>query len=373
MATTRVDEQSSLSVEKVRIDGVTKRFADVVAVDDVSFSIEEQEFLTLLGPSGAGKSTLLELIAGFIQPSEGEIYIDDEPISTKAPYERSIGMVFQGMALFPHMTVHENIAFPLKMRRFDSNIIDGRVEEMLDLVELPGYQDRKPNELSGGQRQRIAIARALAFEPELLLLDEPLSSLDKKLRDTMREELLRIHEETDVTTIHVTHNQEEALTMADRIAVVNEGHIEQLSTTQELYSEPQTPFIADFVGDSNMFNGTITGVNGDVAAVNLGTNEFTTECPTTDSVSVDSTVDVAIRYEDVHVSTSGLNVDNVYSGTVHQTIFRGDQVLYAVELDDGSDQIVRSTSAYNRDVQMIDRGDEVQIGWNRSDVMFFAR
>jgi putative spermidine/putrescine transport system ATP-binding protein/spermidine/putrescine transport system ATP-binding protein len=354
---------------KVRIDGVTKRFGDITAVDDVSFSIEDREFLTLLGPSGAGKSTLLELIAGFVEPTSGEIYIDDNPISKKAPYERSIGMVFQSMALFPHMDVHDNIAFPLKMRRDDPSLIDDRVAEMLDLVELPGYEDRMPGELSGGQQQRVAIARALAFKPELLLLDEPLSSLDKKLRDTMREELLRIHEQTDVTTIHVTHNQEEALSMADRIAVVREGKIEQLSPTQELYSRPQTPFIADFVGDSNMFDGRVRALNAASASITLAGGDLTTDARVDAAVSTGDTTTVALRFEDISIQRSGLTRNTVYPGEITETIFEGDQILYTVDITGGLSLKIRE--AHTQGGTVLERGQTVEVGWDADDVMTF--
>jgi putative spermidine/putrescine transport system ATP-binding protein/spermidine/putrescine transport system ATP-binding protein len=354
---------------KVRIEGVTKEFGDVTAVDDMSFAIEDKEFLTLLGPSGAGKSTLLELIAGFVKPTAGEIYIDDNPISDKAPYERSIGMVFQSMALFPHKDVHDNIAFPLKMRRHDPSIIDDRVAEMLDLVELPGYEDRMPGELSGGQQQRVAIARALAFEPELLLLDEPLSSLDKKLRDTMREELLRIHEQTDVTTIHVTHNQEEALSMADRIAVVRGGQIEQLSPTQELYSQPQTPFIADFVGDSNMFEGRVESLDGDVASVAFTTGDLSINARVGADVSTGDTATVALRFEDISVGQSGLTHDAVHPGEITETVFLGDQILYTVDVADGIS--LKARQPHTKGEAVLNRGEEIEVGWNADDVMVF--
>ncbi|MGM0399259.1 MAG: ABC transporter ATP-binding protein, partial [Halobacteriota archaeon] len=241
----------------VRLDHVSKQFGDVTAVDDVSLDIRQQEFLTILGPSGAGKSTLLHMIAGFDEPTSGRIAIDGEDVTTAPPYERNIGMVFQSMALFPHMTVGENVAFPLKMRRIDPAHIEDRVAEMLELIRLPDIADRNVQELSGGQRQRVAMARSLAFEPSILLLDEPLSSLDKKLREEMRRELLRIHRETDVTTVHVTHNQEEALVMADRVAVIQDGEVVQHATTQELYDRPTSAFVADFVGNTNLLAGRI--------------------------------------------------------------------------------------------------------------------
>ncbi|MFW6385012.1 MAG: ABC transporter ATP-binding protein, partial [Halodesulfurarchaeum sp.] len=267
----------------VRIDRVTKDYGDVVAVDDVSIDVRDGEFLTLLGPSGAGKTTLLHMIAGFVEPTRGDIYIDGEVITDRPPYERNIGMVFQSMALFPHMTVAENIAFPLEMRRYDRARIDDRVEEMLDLIGLPDIGERDVSELSGGQQQRVAVARGLAFEPSLLLLDEPLSSLDKKLREEMRQEVLRIHREADVTTVHVTHNQEEALTMADRIAVIDDGRVAQCSPTRELYASPNSTFVADFIGNTNLLRGRVSGWDGDVCAIDLGSGDVTVRCRTNDA------------------------------------------------------------------------------------------
>lgn len=352
----------------VKFENVTKEYSGVKAVDDISFSVNDREFLTLLGPSGAGKTTLLHMIAGFTEPSSGEIYIDGEPVSAKPPYERNIGMVFQSMALFPHKTVHGNIAFPLEMRRHDPGDIDERVSEMLELVRLPGIEDRKVTELSGGQQQRIAIARALAFEPALLLLDEPLSSLDKKLRDEMRYEITRIHEETDVTTIHVTHNQEEALTMADRVAVMNEGHIEQLAETTTLYKQPQTAFIADFIGDTNMFSGEVIGRDGRVQATG---GAFELEAPTNGHDESDN-VDIGIRHEQIRIDDEELQTDNTYDATVTNTVFKGDMISYTVRLDMVDAEL--SVSQLNQKYTTVfDVGESVKVGWNSENVLVYSK
>ena len=254
-----LQEQSTIQQQQivVALQSVTKRYGHVNAVDDVTFTVSEGEFITLLGPSGSGKTTILRMIAGFLQPSSGEISIHGESVSDKAPYERKIGMMFQSLALFPHMDVYGNVSFALKMRRFDPAEIPDRVDAALKLVRLPEMRHRKIHQLSGGQQQRVALARSLwYFEPEVLLLDEPLSALDKKLREEMQLELLRIHEELKITTISVTHDQREALVMSDRIIVMNEGRIAQASSSEEVYFAPKSKFVADFIGETNFFEGT---------------------------------------------------------------------------------------------------------------------
>ena len=350
----------------VEFENVTKEFGDVTAVEDVSFTVGEKEFLTLLGPSGAGKTTLLHMIAGFTTPSSGEIYIDGEPVSSKPPYERNIGMVFQSMALFPHMTVHGNIAFPLKMRRWNPDDIDDRVVEMLELVRLPGIEDRNVSELSGGQQQRIAIARGLAFEPSLMLLDEPLSSLDKKLREEMRTEISRIHDETDVTTIHVTHNQEEALTMADRIAVINEGRIEQLADTEDLYDEPRTAFVADFIGNTNMFSGVVIDGDGRVRAAD-GSLELTASI---DGYQAEEAVSVGLRHEQIRIDHTDPGTDNTYPATVTNTIFRGDVIDYTVDVE-GLNTGLHIVKLNEKHETAFQAGEEVVVGWNSDNVLVY--
>jgi len=347
----------------VEIDAVTKQYAEVTAVDDVSLEISDGEFLTLLGPSGAGKSTLLHMIAGFTEPTRGEIFIGGEPVTGAPPYERNIGMVFQSMALFPHMTVGENVAFPLKMRRFDPGRIDERVAEMLELVRLPGIADRDVSALSGGQQQRVAIARGLAFEPSLLLLDEPLSSLDKKLREEMRQELLRIHREADVTTVHVTHNQEEALTMADRVAVINEGRVVQHSTTRELYADPATAFVADFIGDTNFLPGELRR-DGDACVLTVGGRELTVP-----DAGSEGEAAVGVRAERIRLGEE-LDTDVAFDGTVSEVLFKGDTVHYEVAIA-GPDARVGVTVLNATNTQLFDRGDELRLGWNAEDTFVY--
>ena len=246
---------------------VTKKFGEVTAVDRVSLEVRKGEFLTLLGPSGSGKTTTLNMIAGFEVPTSGTILLKDRDITTVAPNHRGIGMVFQNYALFPHMTVFDNIAFPLKMRKVPKEEINKKVRYVLDMVQLPGFEKRYPYQLSGGQQQRIALARALVFEPEILLMDEPLGALDKKLRDHMKLEIKHLQQSLEITVIYVTHDQEEALTMSDRIAIMNYGKIMQLDTPMGLYESPANLFVADFIGESNFLEGKVVDVNSNEVCI----------------------------------------------------------------------------------------------------------
>jgi spermidine/putrescine transport system ATP-binding protein len=246
-------------VPDVRLVGVTKRFDDVVAVDDLSLDVESGSFFALLGPSGCGKTTTLRMIGGFEQPSEGHIYLGEREVSGLPAYKRDVNTVFQSYALFPHLSVFENVAFGLRRRAVRGETLRGRVEEILRIVGLEGMGRRKPRQLSGGQQQRVALARALVNKPQVLLLDEPLGALDLKLRKQMQLELKAIQHDVGITFIHVTHDQEEAMTMADRIAVMNSGRIEQLGTPTELYETPATAYVAGFLGASNLISGTVSG------------------------------------------------------------------------------------------------------------------
>ncbi|MBW7964451.1 MULTISPECIES: ABC transporter ATP-binding protein [unclassified Bradyrhizobium] len=240
-----------------------KRYGDFVALAPTSLDVAKGEFLTLLGPSGSGKTTLLSLIAGLAQPDEGQILIDDADVTHSPAYDRDIGVVFQNYALFPHMTIEDNIAFPLKMRKVSDAEARRRAGEALETVRLPHVAKRYPRELSGGQQQRIALARCIVYRPAIILMDEPLGALDKKLRDQMQLEIKRIHRELGTTIVYVTHDQEEAMTMSDRICLMNAGAIEQLGTPQDLYFRPRSLFVADFLGESNLLSATVRGVDGE--------------------------------------------------------------------------------------------------------------
>ncbi|HYC63165.1 MAG TPA: ABC transporter ATP-binding protein [Reyranellaceae bacterium] len=241
----------------LRLEGVSKRFGEVRALDNVSLEVTSGELLTILGPSGSGKTTLLKVVAGFEVPDAGRVLVDGRDITALPPAKRDIGMVFQNYALFPHLTVARNVAFPLEMRNVGKTEINKRVGEALGLVELAGYEGRLPRQLSGGQQQRVALARAIVFNPRLLLLDEPFGALDRKLRETMQLEVRRLQRRLGLTTIFITHDQEEALVLSDRIAVMNQGAIQQIAGTTEIYERPATGFVADFVGESNILRGTV--------------------------------------------------------------------------------------------------------------------
>src|SRR5437588_305445 len=258
--------------------GIRKAFGPVVALDGIDLDVKSGEFLTILGPSGSGKTTLLKIVAGFELPEEGAVLLGGEDMTFTAPAKRNVGMVFQNYALFPHMDVRGNIAFPLEVRRLPRAEIDRRVAATLALVDLDGYEGRFPRQLSGGQQQRVALARAIVFGPQLLLLDEPFGALDRKLRETMQLEVRRLQRRLGLTTIFITHDQEEALVLSDRIAVMNKGAIQQIATTTEIYERPANDFVADFVGESNIFRGTVTA-SGTVALDGGGSLKVASDRP----------------------------------------------------------------------------------------------
>ncbi|AKJ68457.1 hypothetical protein PATSB16_24930 [Pandoraea thiooxydans] len=258
-----------MSSANLKISKLCKRYGDFVALAPTDLDVAQGEFLTLLGPSGSGKTTLLSLIAGLAQPDGGQVLINGVDVTYGAPYERDIGMVFQNYALFPHMTVAQNIAFPLQMRKVDGAAVRKRVAEVLEMVHLPQLAQRLPRELSGGQQQRIALARCMVYRPSIILMDEPLGALDKKLRDHMQLEIKRIHRELGTTIVYVTHDQEEAMTMSDRICLMNGGAIEQLGTPADLYFRPRTVFVADFLGESNLLDAVVTHLDGDQVGVSV--------------------------------------------------------------------------------------------------------
>ena len=246
----------------VRFEKIDKSYdGRELVVKNLNLDIAEGEFLTLLGPSGSGKTTTLMMLAGFENPTSGEIYLDKKPISSITPHKRGIGMVFQNYALFPHMTVYENLAFPLRVRKISNDEIENKINKAINMVSLTGFENRMPSQLSGGQQQRVAVARALVFEPKLVLMDEPLGALDKNLRESMQYELKHIHETLGVTVVYVTHDQSEALTMSDRVAVFNDGQIQQLSTPDGLYERPENAFVAQFIGENNKLTGKVKSVS----------------------------------------------------------------------------------------------------------------
>ena len=282
---------------EVELRNVSKVYKDTVAVDDVSLHIRDREFVALLGPSGCGKTTTLRMLAGFIRPDGGQILIDGHDVTDLPPERRPTAMVFQSYALWPHMTVADNVAFGLRLRKLARNVVEERTARMLDVVGLPGVTKRYPSQLSGGQQQRVALARALVLGPKILLLDEPLSNLDAKLRVRMRDEIRRIQQERQITTVYVTHDQEEALTMADRIAVMNKGVLQQVGDALDIYDRPATAFVADFIGSSNLLSGTLR-VAGASAVAEVGTARVPVDA---DGLADGTAVTVSARPEDMEV------------------------------------------------------------------------
>ncbi|WP_226482882.1 ABC transporter ATP-binding protein [Natrinema amylolyticum] len=284
---------------RVRLENVTKRYGEETAVDDISLEVEDGEFVTFVGPSGCGKSTTMETVAGLTQPTEGRVYIGDDDVTTLAPKDRGVAMVFQNIALFPHMDVYENISFGLRLRKYDDEEVRRRVEQAADIVQLEGMLDRMPKEMSGGQQQRVGIARAIVRNPDVFLMDEPLANLDAKLRVHMRTELQRLHRELDATVIYVTHDQAEAMTMSNRIAVLNDGKLQQIAPPLVCYNEPTNLFVAGFIGSPSM-----NFVEGELVEGGLETTNFTVDLDPSrlPGVTVGDDVTLGIRPEDVHLS-----------------------------------------------------------------------
>jgi putative spermidine/putrescine transport system ATP-binding protein len=327
-----------------------KRYDEAVALDGISLSIEPGEFVSLLGPSGSGKTTTLNLIAGFAKPTAGNILMDGRPIAELPPHRRDIGVVFQHYALFPHMTAAENVAFPLRRRRVSKPEIQERVAGALDLVELSGLETRHPRELSGGQQQRVALARAIVFNPRVLLMDEPLGALDRKLRDSLQRQIKRLHKELGITFVYVTHDQDEALALSERVAVFNHGRIEQLGTPLELYEQPGSRFVAEFLGESNLLAAPTRHDGGDVS--------FATD---TDRSSPRT---LMVRPEHLRLIAENeiRNVQTeVLSGAVSDIVYLGASVRIEVELDSGGTVIARRSP---HQPPAVGAGDHVAVTWD---------
>jgi spermidine/putrescine transport system ATP-binding protein len=352
----------------VRLERVTKQFGDFTAVDDLTLAINHGEFFSLLGPSGCGKTTTLRMIGGFEDVTAGTVYLGETDVTGLPPFRRDVNTVFQNYALFPHLSVFENVAFGLRRRKVASDEIGRRVAEMLELVELPGYERRKPNQLSGGQQQRVALARALINHPRVLLLDEPLGALDLKLRKQMQIELKRIQTEVGITFIYVTHDQDEAMTMSDRIAVMRAGRIEQLGTPEELYERPRTTFVAGFLGVSNLLDGEVIERSDGLAVIRLG-DGTTLRAPAGD-VAGTGPVRIGVRPEKLRVVSSGdarTRSDaelNTISGTVVDASYVGVSTQYLVRTAEGHLLTVYAQNLETSGAsEILSDGQAVCLGW----------
>jgi len=349
----------------VRIEGVTKKFGDFVAVNNISLDIYEREFFSLLGASGCGKTTLLRMLAGFEVPTQGRILLDGEDMSNVPPYQRPVNMMFQSYALFPHMTVEQNIGFGLKQDGVPKQEISKRVQDMIDLVQLEGFGSRKPDQLSGGQRQRVALARALVKKPKILLLDEPLGALDKKLREETQFELMNIQEELGITFVIVTHDQEEAMTVSSRIAIMDGGEVVQVATPHDIYESPNSRQVAEFIGEVNLIEARVTEKNPESTTVTNpdigGTMHISRE---TDAAQGD-TVWLAVRPEKMVINRSRPEEEDInrVEGTVWDIGYLGKLSIYHVKLDNGSMLTVTRTNR-QRDTELtITWEDRVFVSW----------
>jgi len=349
----------------VKFEKVDKSYdGEILVVKDLNVDIPKGEFLTMLGPSGSGKTTTLMMLAGFETPTNGEIYLDGDAISSIPPYKRGIGMVFQNYALFPHMTVNENLSFPLEVRKMNKSEIQEKVKKALSMVELQDFGNRMPMQLSGGQQQRVALARALVFEPRLVLMDEPLGALDKKLREQMQYEIKHIHENIGITVVYVTHDQSEALTMSNRIAVFNDGKIQQISTPDILYEKPECAFVAQFIGENNQLKGKVKSINGNSCVIKTEKgDEIKSLKVNINSVGDGSTV--SLRPERVEINSSDSNFENSFSGTVKELIYLGDHIRTRVEVCGNDQFIVKVPNSYKG--ANLKEGTSVKLSWKASD------
>ena len=348
----------------VRFVDVQKTYdGDTLVVRDFNLDVARGEFLTLLGPSGSGKTTCLMMLAGFEAVTKGEIVLDGRPISNVPAYRRDIGVVFQNYALFPHMTVNENLAFPLEVRKASSAEIEVRIRKALDMVQLADFGQRRPAQLSGGQQQRVAVARALVFEPKLVLMDEPLGALDKQLREQMQYEIKHLHERLGVTVVYVTHDQSEALTMSNRIAVLNHGVIRQVATPQQLYEQPESAFVAQFVGENNRLLGTVREVNGSNCLVAIEGGAVTALAVNIDGVGSRSTL--SLRPERVLIDPDPGRCPNLFEARVEELIYHGDHTRMRVHACGCEDFIIKVPNAAGK--VHLEVGAAITIGWRVED------
>ncbi|MEH6726029.1 MAG: ABC transporter ATP-binding protein [Hyphomicrobiales bacterium] len=345
----------------VEFNAISKHFGSSVAVADLDLNIEQGEFFSLLGPSGCGKSTTLRMLAGFVKPTKGSIRVNGREITSLPPEARDIGIVFQNYAIFPHMTVFENIAFGLVERKMPRTEIKQKVDAALAEVGMTGFEERYERELSGGQKQRVALARVLVIEPEILLLDEPLSALDKKMREEMKFWIKNIQKAVGITTIYVTHDQSEALTMSDRIAVMDHGQVLQIGTPVEIYEQPASRFIAEFIGESNLLIGTISKIDGTICTVSLGATTVPASLPVGTKVSSGQEIALLIRPEMIRLHPLDADEQPKLTGTISETIYQGSVVRYNVQ---AADQSMMVEIANRPDLPRLNTGDTVAAYWN---------
>jgi putative spermidine/putrescine transport system ATP-binding protein len=365
----RIDELRSGRGAALRLSSLNKSFGPTTVVRDLSLDVAPGEFLTLLGPSGSGKSTTLMMIAGLIEPSGGEIYIDGHAVTPLPPKRRNIGVVFQSYALFPHLSVAENIAFPLRMRGRSEAEIRGRIGRILELVRLTGFGERFPTELSGGQQQRVALARALVFDPPVLLLDEPLGALDRQLRESMQRELKGLHRELGVTIVHVTHDQAEALAISDRIGLMMNGHVVQIGSPSELYEMPANGFVADFLGEANFLFGVARDASDGTLLIETSSG-LTFQAARVDRISPGQRVRMMIRPERV-VFHPPSTIPNRFDATIEDTIYAGEIIRYRMALS-SSEWVTVATQNRGDQRQDFQPGASVVIGWRTEDGRIFT-
>jgi spermidine/putrescine transport system ATP-binding protein len=365
------------TTQDIHLEGVSKRFAETLAVDDLTLSIERGSFFAMLGPSGCGKTTTLRMIGGFEDPTAGKVFLGGDDVTQRPPYRRDVNTVFQSYALFPHLSVEKNVAFGLERKRTDKSEIKRRVGEALEMVQLAGYEKRKSSQLSGGQQQRVALARALVNRPRALLLDEPLGALDLRLRKQLQIELKRIQQEVGITFVHVTHDQEEAMSMADTIAVMNEGRIEQAGSAADLYERPRTAFVANFLGVSNLIDAKVNSAAGNGLAT-VETHDGATLHVRADRVGPHGSdaVQVGVRPEKVALVAAGEQAPdgaNVLRGTVVVASFLGVSIHYVVRTAGGEELTVFAQNLDGSEPQSFAVGREAQLTWNPQHTFVVAR
>ncbi len=349
----------------VKFDSVQKSYdGETLVVKDLNLDVAKGEFLTMLGPSGSGKTTCLMMLAGFEPATHGEIYLNNSPINNVPPHKRGIGMVFQNYALFPHMSVAENLAFPLEVRKFDKSEIEAKVKRALEMVQLGEFGNRRPAQLSGGQQQRVAVARALVFDPVLVLMDEPLGALDKQLREQMQYEIKHIHENLGVTVVYVTHDQSEALTMSNRVAVFEDGVIQQLAPPDELYERPDNAFVAQFIGENNTLVGTIKEISGDIVTVDVNGSMIKAKNIAKGKVGDKTTLSIRPERVATNPSNAG-DYQNNFKAKVKELIYLGDHIRTRASVCGDDDFVVKiaNTSA----LAAIKVGTDVTFGWKAED------